>query len=334
MDSEQQEGGDTVQILLHHFQHAEDAQPVQVVEAAGSPTEKAVLSTYRTHMKAFRGSGKPPRLCELKPVLDRRRDLRMYLEVDPQLSSYARRALDISARSIQMPRGQYLFFIPTHVWDAGLSAWTTAPREDADPTTSWADALTMGDKQEETKEVFATHGAHRLYVGTFRCHDLSALFPEGVGVPKSISSRAVRDAALSARPPSSNNYDSETLIQRRWPDGMKVHATALEFVGFDSALYDSLRARFVAEEGPIAMFPDEDGTEEGIEKWIEAAEGSKVGNEVEVEKLKEEGQKGEKKEEDEREQEQEHDKEQEQGSTGDEDEAYSGWGLRASRWAV
>ncbi|KAJ6553121.1 hypothetical protein B0H19DRAFT_1155695 [Mycena capillaripes] len=89
-----------------------------------------------------------------------------------------------------------------------------------------------------------------MYAGSYKCHDLRVVQPEGTGVLSKISLAEIMDVALGAPLPPNR----AEIIQQQYPDGsIRVYATGLQCVGFNTQLYDSLRRRFAedcAKENP------------------------------------------------------------------------------------
>ncbi|KAJ7444784.1 hypothetical protein B0H11DRAFT_437133 [Mycena galericulata] len=107
----------------------------------------------------------------------------------------------------------------------------------------WVEGSDLAILDGATREVFMAKNKQIIYAGSYKCHDLSPVNPEGVNRPGSVSGSEIIDAALGIPRPS--NY--KEIIRKHFPDGnITIEAVGLRCVGFNHQLYESLRQRFEA----------------------------------------------------------------------------------------
>ncbi|KAJ7111745.1 hypothetical protein C8R44DRAFT_798570 [Mycena epipterygia] len=125
---------------------------------------------------------------------------------------------------------QFVAYGPTYRYDRATKKWIKG-----------SDLVSL---HGGTRELFANYKAHIFYMGTYKCHDLRTLCPEGTNTPFEISSQEIIDAAFGVRKPQRCDH----IIKQCYPEGViKVEATGLQCVGFNQQLYNSLRKRFADE---------------------------------------------------------------------------------------
>ncbi|KAJ7637810.1 hypothetical protein B0H17DRAFT_1216968 [Mycena rosella] len=202
-----------------------------------------VIAHYRKYMDALPGpTVAQPKLCRVKPVCDIRSPLLDYIAQNPTLqrSTYCptyhrgsstdkafgslNRVLYAPGRIWGLANRQYLLFSPTHRYEAETENWVSTTQDLVDGS---------------ARELFIQKPGCVKYAGTYKCHNFSKLFPGGIAMPSCVSA-AVHDAAGLSR-----IADPEQVIAQHFSDGiLRVHATGLQCLGFDGALYDSFRQLF------------------------------------------------------------------------------------------
>ncbi|KAJ7165730.1 hypothetical protein C8R46DRAFT_865318, partial [Mycena filopes] len=109
----------------------------------------------------------------------------------------------------------------------------------------WTQGCDFKRVHATNQELFVNCKKGIKYIGTYNCHDLSTLYPGGHKIPPNVVSFSaeVTLAALGGRRlPSRLGHP---IVKQCYPDGaIKVVATALQCVGFNTQLYDSLCKRF------------------------------------------------------------------------------------------
>ncbi|KAJ7610551.1 hypothetical protein DFH06DRAFT_1308681 [Mycena polygramma] len=176
--------------------------------------------TYRQYMKALPSpqgsSGTPP--SKPRPVFTGRRELKLYLDT---AGSSSHPFLCLMKRTMPTPWGHYLAFAPTHRYDHKASVWV----KDCDFESCYG-AL---------RELFIDQKSQLFYMGTFKCIEFGAL---NLRKTPRIDKNLIRDLALSGTRP----LDSEMMIQQQYPSGtIEIERMALQFVGFNHELYNTLR---------------------------------------------------------------------------------------------
>ncbi|KAJ7101833.1 hypothetical protein C8R43DRAFT_242275 [Mycena crocata] len=185
---------------------------------------------YRKYMKALPLPENQPQFGDLEPICYRENNLHAYLSQDPNAKSFLNHLLYLPKRTMHMFDFQFVAFGPTHRYDQATKKWT----EGSDLTSVHGG----------TRELFIDRKEFVYYMGTYKCHDLRQLHPEGTRSPAHISSPEIKDAALGVPRPS--GY--QKIVERCYPDGIiKVEATGLQCIGFNIQLYKSLRRRFAKD---------------------------------------------------------------------------------------
>ncbi|KAJ7182505.1 hypothetical protein C8R43DRAFT_1228909 [Mycena crocata] len=188
------------------------------------------IAKYRKYMKACPVPKNQPYFGELEPICYRRNNLHAYLSQDPDAKSYLNRILYLPKRTMHMADFHFVAFGATHRYDQAMKKWI----EGSDLTSVHG----------ETRELFMDRREFLCYVGTYKCHDLRKLHPEGSDSPDYISFPEIADAALGVPWPA--GYIK--IIKECYPDGIiKVEAVGLQCIGFNVQLYDSLRRRFAKD---------------------------------------------------------------------------------------
>ncbi|KAJ7082404.1 hypothetical protein B0H15DRAFT_441058 [Mycena belliarum] len=226
-------------------QSPENASP----KAAEEEKTAEAYERYRKHMKTFSSFSDRPSVKDLKPVCSKSTNLYAYLAQDKNAKSFVHHVLYLPKRVNPTSDFQFIAFGPSHRYDHR--------------TKNWINGSDLERFHGETRELFITWNSLVLYVGTYKCHDLRPLCPEGTHNPVHISASEMIDAALGI--PRPKNFLN--IIKQCYPDGrIRVVATGLHCVGFNQALYDSLRKRFATDnktEGKRKA--DDDGGSEGTE---------------------------------------------------------------------
>ncbi|KAJ7633712.1 hypothetical protein B0H17DRAFT_1149904 [Mycena rosella] len=241
------------------------APPVAVAQphVAALSLDPFVIAHYRKYMDALPGpTVAQPKLCRVKPVCDIRSPLLDYIAQNPTLqrSTYCptyhrgsstdkafgslNRVLYAPGRIWGLANRQYLLFSPTHRYEAETENWVSTTQDLVDGS---------------ARELFIQKPGCVKYAGTYKCHNFSKLFPGGIAMPSCVSA-AVHDAAGLSR-----IADPEQVIAQHFSDGiLRVHATGLQCLGFDGALYDSFRQLFVGPrtKGGKRKHQSENGVEE------------------------------------------------------------------------
>ncbi|KAJ7667191.1 hypothetical protein B0H17DRAFT_1142883 [Mycena rosella] len=187
---------------------------------------------YRKYMKALSSfDHRPCPVKDLQPVCYKDGNLYAYLAQDKNAKSFLHHVLYLPKRATAVADVHFIAFGPTHKYDRQSGKWI----EGSDLATFYG----------ETRELFANWNDFVLYVGTYMCHDLRAICPEGTSLPFHISPYEITDAAFGVPLPQG----FKKLIEQCYPDGkIRVVATGLQCVGFNVALYDSLRRRFADDQ--------------------------------------------------------------------------------------
>ncbi|KAJ7168872.1 hypothetical protein C8R46DRAFT_1092728 [Mycena filopes] len=175
----------------------------------------------------------PPSTKQLEPICFITTNLHGYLSEDAASKSVLNHALYLPKRLWHMFGFQYVAYGPTHRYDRIAGNWT----EGSDLTSFHGG----------TRELFVDAKEFMVYIGTYRCHDLGPLEPNGTSLPSHISLPEIMDAALGVPWPPGH----ATIMKQRYPDGVRVSATGLQCVGFNMQLYDALRKRFAHERNKV-----------------------------------------------------------------------------------
>ncbi|KAJ6553144.1 hypothetical protein B0H19DRAFT_158602 [Mycena capillaripes] len=191
---------------------------------------------YRDYMKGLHGPENPPpsHPSTLEPVCYHKNNLHGYLAQDPNAKSFLNHILYLPKRIRQAGDLNYIAYAPTHRYERA--------------TGTWIEGSDLASFHGGTRELFITSKEFVVYAGTYKCHDLCAVEPEGSGVPGQISTPEIMEAALGV--PLPPKAERAKIIGQQYPDGLiRVYATGLQCVGFNIQLYDSLRRRFADDSG-------------------------------------------------------------------------------------
>ncbi|KAJ6448434.1 hypothetical protein C8R45DRAFT_160537 [Mycena sanguinolenta] len=168
----------------------------------------------------------PPAQSTLDPICYSSTNLHVYLSEDPTTRRFLNHVLYLPKRVYHFSDFNYLAFGPTACYDRA--------------TDMGIEGSDLAGFHGGTRELFVKMKAFIRYVGTYKCHDLGSLHPP-TDSPPHTSPIEIMDAALGVPPPDFH----QTIIERRYPDGkIKVEATGLQCVGFNTELYEVLRRRF------------------------------------------------------------------------------------------
>ncbi|KAJ7486400.1 hypothetical protein B0H11DRAFT_1913681 [Mycena galericulata] len=182
---------------------------------------------YRRYMAALPVPERLPHFAQLDPIGYKDSNLHAYLAQDPAAKSFLNHILYLPGRTILISGAAYLAFGPTQRYQRTTQKWT----EGSDLT----------GFHGGTRELFVNRKEFIVYMGSYKCHDLSTLCPGGTSMPAGLSRKEILDAALGVPRPTGHAQ----IIKQCFPDGViKVEATGLQCVGFNHQLYDSLRRMF------------------------------------------------------------------------------------------
>ncbi|KAJ6450615.1 hypothetical protein C8R45DRAFT_1083874 [Mycena sanguinolenta] len=211
----------------------ENGDGVKVVSDIAEAKEK-----YRQYMDDLPNPVKPPPAqSTLDPICYSSTNLHVYLsEARPNYTKASPsilmlRRLTSKQRVYPFFGFNYLAFGPTACYDRN--------------TDMWIEGSDLAGFHGGTRELFVKIKTFILYVGTYKCHDLRSLHPPTNSPPH----------IVGIPPPDFH----QTIIERRYPDGkIKVGATGLQCVGFNTELYEVLRRRFT-DHGTNPKRKAEDG---------------------------------------------------------------------------
>ncbi|KAJ7858104.1 hypothetical protein B0H13DRAFT_2573976, partial [Mycena leptocephala] len=169
-------------------------------------------------------------VLQLEPICYSKTNLHLYLSQDPGAKSFLNHVLYLPKRILSISDSHYIAYGPTHRYDRAAA--------------SWMQGSDLTSFHGGTRELFVNYKEFVLYAGSYKCHDLRALQPEGIALPGQISQSEIMDAAVGVPRPANHVQ----ILNQQYPDGaIQVEATGLQRVGFNTQLYDSLRRRFTEE---------------------------------------------------------------------------------------
>ncbi|KAJ7455129.1 hypothetical protein FB451DRAFT_1516834 [Mycena latifolia] len=168
---------------------------------------------YRKFLKALPVfENRPCPVNRLDAVCYKKDNLYAYLAQDKNAKRFLPHVLYLPKRTIGLDDSQsFIAFGPSHRYD---------------PTTKqWVEGSDLARFHGETRELFTNWNDTVLYMGTYMCHDLQPLFPEGTNIPSPISPTEIIDAMFGVPRP----LEYSDLIGQRYSDSrIKVVATGLQ----------------------------------------------------------------------------------------------------------
>ncbi|KAJ7289543.1 hypothetical protein C8J57DRAFT_1277994 [Mycena rebaudengoi] len=130
---------------------------------------------YRQHMAALTSPASHPRYQELEPVSYKREILYSYLATDSNSKRFLNHVLYLPKRTRPSVKSHVLAFGPTHRYDQSANDWIMG---------SDLDTLHGG-----TRELFMDCNHWVMYAGTYKCHDLREVYPEGTPSQQGITAK-------------------------------------------------------------------------------------------------------------------------------------------------
>ncbi|KAJ7036459.1 hypothetical protein C8F04DRAFT_1036704 [Mycena alexandri] len=206
---------------------------IELVESPEAEDAKA-QKKYREYMQQLPAPQNlppyaPPSLKRLKPVCFKDTNIHGYFAEDARTKSFLNHVLYLPKRITHMCAFQYIAYGPTHRYDR--------------TTGKWIEGSDLIGFDGGIRELFLNSKNFVVYVGSYKCHDLGSLEPNGISLPSHISLPEMMDVILGVPWPPGH----AKLIKERYPDGVRVRATGLQCVGFSNQLYESLHKRFAHE---------------------------------------------------------------------------------------
>ncbi|KAJ7609932.1 hypothetical protein FB45DRAFT_1038393 [Roridomyces roridus] len=114
-----------------------------------------------------------------------------------------------------------------------------------------------------------------LYLGTYHCHRLNAVFPGGAIPPPTISVKELTNATFPGGRPSW----WPNILRQQFPSGtIRVEAMGLNLVGFNAELYNALLARFEKRKRKAANDGKKAGRSRSSRKRKAANDGNDAGS--------------------------------------------------------
>ncbi|KAJ7500220.1 hypothetical protein B0H11DRAFT_1996685 [Mycena galericulata] len=184
---------------------------------------------YRKYMATLPLPENFPQFTQLDPIGYKDSNLHAYLAQDATTKSFLNHILYLPGRTTHISGvdHNYLAFGPTQRYQRATKKWTQGSD--------------LSGFYGGTRELFVNRKEFIVYMGSYKCHDLSALCPGGTSMPSFLSEQEIIDAALGIPWPTGH----VKIIKQCFPDGVvRVEATGLQCVGFNHQLYDSLRRMF------------------------------------------------------------------------------------------
>ncbi|KAJ7036884.1 hypothetical protein C8F04DRAFT_1093743 [Mycena alexandri] len=202
----------------------------QLREKAGTQRKSDLnqaLSKCRDFMEKLPAPPGRFAISNLDPICFSDTSVHAYLAQDPNAKSFLNHMLYLPKRIMFVRDSQHcIAYGPTHRY----------LRE----TREWVPGSDLASFHGGTRELFIDCKDYIVYAGSYKCLSLRSVQPNGSYPPAKISGSEIIDAALGVPRPQGHRQ----IIDEQYPDGIKVEATGLQYVGFNTQLYDSLRKRF------------------------------------------------------------------------------------------
>ncbi|KAF7306210.1 hypothetical protein MIND_00411500 [Mycena indigotica] len=221
--SQKQNDQETV-VLIAAYEY----QVARAAESAVSRCQTRLMSLSSGRSSTVKHTNLPPsyNICQASE------NLFAFLARDATTQSFMNHVLFLPNRTVSCASVGYLAFAPTVVYDGARKEW----KEGSD----------LGPLVHSTRELFITvqragQGGYITYAGTFLCHQL--VYPRATRPHKSIDTKALMDIAFGT-PSCVSAEEADRLVRAKFPAGfIDVEVVGLQLVGFNTALYNALKAR-------------------------------------------------------------------------------------------